>query len=98
MHSARIALLALTLLVSACASRPEHATVPESDGNALLLVRLDDGNIVKQTISSDADICFKQNQSSETLCFSQGEPIRDPDTDRIIGYRMTKSAVNLRPK
>ncbi len=98
MHSARIALLALTLLVSACASRPEYATVPESDGSALLLVRLNDGNMVKQTISSDAVICFKQNQSPETLCFSQGEPIRDPATDRIIGYTMTKSAVNLHPK
>ena len=98
MCSVRINFLALALLTSACASQPEYVAVPESNGNALLLVRLDDGKIVKQTISSEADICFKQNQSPETLCFSQGEPIRDPATDKIIGYRMTKSAVNLRPK
>ncbi len=98
MHSVRFTLLALSLLFSACASQPEYATDQASNGNALLLVRLNDGNIVKQTINSDAVICFKQNQSPETLCFSQGEPIRDPATDRIIGYRMTKSAVNLRPK
>ncbi len=98
MRSANIVLLALILLASACATPPESAAVSESDNSAMLLVRLNDGTIVRQTISSEADICLKQNQFPETMCFSQGEPIRDPHTDRIIGYTMTKSTVNLRPK
>ena len=98
MRTMRIAFLALALLASACASQPESVVDSESDGKTLLLVRLNDGRMVKQLIDSEADICFKQNQSPETMCLSKGEPIRDPATDKIIGYRMTRSAVNLHPK
>ncbi|MEL7184985.1 MAG: hypothetical protein AAFN50_00950 [Pseudomonadota bacterium] len=45
--------------------------------DTVLLVSLEDGSVIKQIISVDADICFKQNSKSQTTCLVQGAPIYD---------------------
>ena len=47
----------------------------------ILLVSLEDGSVIKQTIISDADLCFKMNAESSTTCLTQGEPLIDPDSN-----------------
>lgn len=61
----------------------------------VLLVALDDGTVIKQTIFVDADICFKQLGVAETTCFIEGAPIYDPATDSVIGYEMIEKQIEL---
>ncbi len=61
----------------------------------MLLVSLDDGTVIKQTINLTADVCFKMNSSSETTCLTQGEAIVDPDTNSIVGYEMIEDKIDL---
>lgn len=65
------------------------------DEDTMLLVSLEDGSVIKQTISIDADICFKQISSSSTTCFTQGNPIVDPASDTIIGFEMIEDRIDL---
>ncbi len=66
---------------------PNHETI--------LLVSLDDGTVIKQTVNLTADLCFKLNSSSETTCLTQGEAIVDPDTNAIVGYEMIEDKIDL---
>ncbi len=61
----------------------------------LLLVSLEDGSIIKQTIISSADICFKKNSDSATTCLTQGAPIFSPETDTVIGFEMIEDHIDL---
>ena len=84
------------LFIAGCASQPPIDPVnPES---AMLLVAMSDGRFVMQEIAFDADICWKVNDSPKTGCFKKGDPVIDPDTDRIVGYEMIKSDLSLHPK
>ena len=61
----------------------------------ILLVSLDDGQVVMQTITSDADICFKMASDSATTCLVRGAPIVDPATDEVIGIEMVETHIDL---
>lgn len=74
-------------LVPAAVTGPQHET--------MLLVSLDDGTVIKQMISVDADVCFKQNSSSSTMCLTQGSPILDEITNTIIGFEMLEDHIEL---
>ena len=67
----------------------------ELPGETILLVSLEDGSVIKQTIISDADLCFKMNAESSTTCLTQGEPLIDPDSNTIIGYEMIEDHIEL---
>lgn len=67
----------------------------ESNHEAILLVSLDDGTVIKQTISVNADVCFKQNSNSSTTCFKQGEPIVNNATNTVIGFEMIEDHIDL---
>lgn len=69
-------------------------TIPEPN-QTLLLVSLEDGSVIMQTINSNADICFKQNADSATTCLSKAEPILDPVTQAIIGFETTEARIEL---
>ncbi len=75
----------LTTISNANGSRPE----------AILLVSLEDGTVIKQTISVDADVCLKESTSSSTLCFSQGDAIFDAATNTLIGFEMIEERIDL---
>jgi len=100
--------VALAFVLGACissgdasppATQPTHeATVsPSLDGahETVLLVSLEDGSVIKQTISSSADICFKSNSDSSTTCLTQGAPLIDPITNTVIGYEMIEDHIEL---
>ncbi|MDH3613255.1 MAG: hypothetical protein OES10_08225 [Gammaproteobacteria bacterium] len=104
----RLPLLLLPLVIGACsvnAPSPapaefvtQVATTNVSHGSAheaMLLVSLDDGTVIKQTISVDADVCFKQNSSSSTTCLTQGKAIIDAATNTVIGFEMIEDHIDL---
>jgi len=61
----------------------------------MLLVSLDDGSVIMQTIDSGADVCFKKNTDSSTTCLRQGSPIIDPATNTVIGFEMIEEQIDL---
>jgi len=67
----------------------------ESAHGAMLLVSLDDGTVIKQTIDVNADVCFKQNSDSTTTCLTQGEAIIDAATNTVIGFEMVEDRIDL---
>ena len=71
------------------------ASGPTDQQEAVLLVSLQDGTVIQQTISLDADICFKTNGRSATTCLTRGEPIFDQGAGAIIGYEMNSSQIEL---
>ena len=94
----------LALACSACSTQiPQPTTIsgvtatPTSTrpGETILLVSLEDGSVVKQTINSEADLCFKLNSSSTTTCLTQGEPVVDPLSNRIVGFKMIEDHIEL---
>lgn len=64
----------------------------------MLLVSLEDGTVIKQTIDGHADVCFKQNSASSTICLTQGDAIIDPATNTLIGYEMIENHIDLLAK
>ncbi|MGB5245385.1 MAG: hypothetical protein WBM54_12415 [Woeseia sp.] len=100
--------LMLATLLGACSTTADrtHAIVDaKNDARALqpvatanetlLLVSLEDGSVIMQTINSDADICFKQITDSSTTCLIQGAPILDPVTQAVIGFETTEAHIDL---
>jgi hypothetical protein len=99
------------LLLCACST---NSPIPDQDGSAheplpiypvqdtqretILIVSLEDGSVIKQIISIDADLCFKMNASTSTTCLTQGDPIVDPVTNTIIAYEMIEDHVDLIPR
>jgi len=68
---------------------------PANSKETILLVSLDDGSVIMQTISTSADICFKQSTTSSTTCLTRGEPVVDPSTNAIIGFEMIEDQIDL---
>ena len=100
--SGRFCLAATWILLSACASTGSDALTPDARSAAasaprqtILLVSLEDGTVIRQTIDVDADICFKQNSASQTTCFSQGDAIINPLTAEVIGHEMIEDRIDL---
>ena len=102
------ALILVSSLLGACGSQntiPVDAPVTQAlplvsiSSNQLtetiLLVSLGDGSVIMQTIHTDADICFKLNSDSATTCLTRGEPVYDPETDAVVGYRMVEEQIEL---
>ncbi|MGI9272938.1 MAG: hypothetical protein ACR2QT_14265 [Woeseiaceae bacterium] len=96
--------LAATLAASACSTQPPssnpvtditHTYPPAAPQEAILLVSLEDGSVIKQTISSNADLCFKMNSESTTTCLTQGAPVIDPVTNTIVGFKMIEEHIDL---
>jgi hypothetical protein len=99
-HGPARALLAALfgLWIAGCAMPSTDSTVAEvapASRNATLLVSLNDGSIISQTVDIDADICMKSNSSPVTQCLRRGEPVYDPDGGTVIGYRMERSEIEL---
>lgn len=71
------------------------ALSPDASRETVLLVSLDDGSVIKQTIRSSADLCFKKNSESATTCLTQGDPVFDPITNAVIGFEMIEDHIDL---
>jgi len=86
------------ILLTACASflalagcsAPQPVMAPPS---ALLLVSLDDGSIVAQDITVDADVCMKTVDDSATVCFQRNRPVMLDNV--VVGYQMTRTEIQL---
>lgn len=68
---------------------------PDSPRETILLVSLEDGSVIKQTIRSSADLCFKKHSNSATTCLTQGAPVIDPATNAVIGFEMIENHIDL---
>lgn len=103
-----ITLLPLAVILGACStsgfnSAPAKAVAgdaaislsPELPRETVLLVSLEDGSVIKQTIISSADLCFKMNTESSTTCLTQGAPVIDPASNRVVGYEMVEDHIDL---
>jgi len=96
--------LAIALCIGACSQQAPISgnvdTSTEIQASAephetILLVSLEDGSIIKQTIDSSADFCFKMNSESTTTCLTQGAPVVDPVTNAIVGFKMIEDQIDL---
>lgn len=103
MRNLSVLLIPVSLaLLGACttsgtASQPTPKTAVQlsAPNETILLVSLDDGTVIKQTIASDADFCFKQNSVSSTICLTQGAAVIDPESNAIIGFEMIEDRIDL---
>ena len=89
-----LAIASALISVSGCVTVPPN----ELPSEAMLLVGLQDGSIIQQYVSVDADICFKENSASSTTCYTRDTPIWDTVGDTIIGYRMQRTQIELLAK
>ncbi len=96
--------LAIALVVGACSLQaPISGTgettaeipPPSEARKTTLLVSLEDGSIIKQTIDSNADFCFKMNSESTTTCLTEGAAVVDPETNAIVGFKMIEERIDL---
>lgn len=94
----------IALVASACtiqgpdsepANTARATTAAVAPHETVLLVSLDDGSVIKQTIHTNADLCFKVNSESATTCLTQGEPVIDPATSAVVGFRMIEDRIDL---
>lgn len=88
-------LLASVLALSGCSAGTTTTQRSATDRETVLLVSLEDGSVIKQTISSNAELCFKTSVASSTTCFTQGAAIVSPDTNTIVGFEMTEFQIDL---
>ena len=80
------------------AGSPYGAALPGAEAapnEAMLLVSLDDGTVIMQTIESPASVCFKLNSETSTTCLLRGAPLVDPSTDAVVGYEMIEERIDL---
>ena len=102
------ACILLAILLAGCGSQEtkppaaaaaEHLPVvrvaAEESRETILLVSLDDGSVIMQSIRTGADICFKQNSDSTTTCLTRGQPVVDPHTNSVIGFEMIEEQIEL---
>lgn len=107
MNHPNVPVLLAAALLGACAGSgqpdamraiPYQAASPAAEitrNEAMLLVSLDDGTVIMQTIESSARVCFKLNSATSTTCLLQGAPLVDPETDAVIGYEMIEEQIEL---
>lgn len=88
-------LMASILALSGCSAGTTTTQRSATDHETVLLVSLEDGSVIKQTIESDADLCFKSSTASSTTCFTQGAAIVSPDTNLVIGFEMIEDHIDL---
>jgi hypothetical protein len=101
-------LLVLASMLGACGTTSEKSTStepmslsatetlsPATAHDTILLVSLDNGSVIMQTIDAGADVCFKNNSDSATTCLTQGEPVMDPATNTVIGFKMIENSIDL---
>jgi hypothetical protein len=88
-------LLASVLALSGCSVGTTTTQRSATDRETVLLVSLEDGSVIKQTIESSADLCFKSSTASSTTCFTQGAAIVSPDTNVVIGFEMIEDHIDL---
>ena len=101
------AVLVLASLLGACATsvtptsfeptslRARDISLPVTTHDTILLVSLDDGSVVMQTINASADLCFKRNSDSATTCLTRGDPVIDATTNAVIGFEMIENHIDL---
>ena len=89
-----LAVLAAISLIAGCAT----VAPPAPEHEAMLLVSLQDGSIIEQSIEIDADVCIKQNEETLTTCYIRRAPIYDGAGRKIIGYQMERKQIQLIPK
>jgi len=88
-------LLTWALALCGCSAGPVTAQQSLLDHETVLLVSLEDGSVIKQTINSSADLCFKTSTASSTTCFTQGAAIISPDTNTVVGFEMAEFHIDL---
>lgn len=76
-------------------TRQVDVSLSPDSGETVLIVSLEDGSVIMQTIQSSADLCFKNNLESATTCLTQGAPVYDPATDTVIGFEMIEDHIEL---
>lgn len=89
-----IAALTMCAACSIAPASPGNAVTTNLQTETILLVSRENGSIIRQTVSLDADICLKSIQSPMTTCFTQGSPIIN-DVGTIVGYEMNEHTVEL---
>ncbi len=107
MNHPNVPVVLAAALLGACANGNQANAIPEvfyeaavpaaetARNEAMLLVSLDDGTVIMQTIDSPASVCFKLNSETSTTCLMQGAPLVDPATDAVIGYEMIEEKIEL---
>ena len=75
--------------------RASETPSPATTHDTILLVSLNDGTVIMQTIDASADVCFKKNSDSATTCLTQGVPVIDSATNTVIGFEMIETHINL---
>ena len=88
-------LLACVIALSACSTQTVAVPQTPERHETVLIVSLEDGSVIKQTINSNADFCFKSSSGSSTTCLTQGAAIVSPDTNAIIGFEMIEDQIDL---
>lgn len=86
--------LVATLLVAGTGALAADTTLDPLQTDTMLLVSLDDGSLIQQTIHVDADTCFKANRDSNVTCFRRGQPILS-EAGATIGFEMEQSQIQL---
>lgn len=88
--------------MTACSHAPLQANTETNENNVvddssstILLVSLDDGSIIRQTLDLDADICVKALDDPKTMCYSQGEAIVN-NNGVVVGYEMLAQTISLK--
>jgi len=80
-------------------SQTEPATTTDiesvTEDETLLIVGLEDGTFVRQTVTLGADICVKQLDNPTTTCLRQGDAIVN-DMGVVVGYEMLSETIELR--
>ncbi|NNE34934.1 MAG: hypothetical protein HKN13_06845 [Rhodothermales bacterium] len=62
--------------------------------STMLLVGLDDGTFVRQTVALDAEICVKDLNDARTTCLKQGDAITNSQ-GVVVGYHMVAETIDL---
>lgn len=75
-------------------SSAEVVQTSDAEHSTILLVSLEDGSIVRQTVELGADICVKALESSTTTCLTKGEPIVN-NRGIVVGYEMSTETIEL---
>ena len=75
-------------------SSAEVVQTSDAEHSTILLVSLEDGSIVRQTVELGADICVKALESATTTCLTQGEPIVN-NSGIVVGYEMLAETIEL---